>query len=621
MWNKSNRVWIFQKNYSCQNSTTYPQLEKDYLVMQNSVNFLQFSPAKTILNLDSYSYSELSRIFDSILSLDTIRIQNHPYFSHGILRRSFDTGLMTNRQLLCTRKKIHTTPGVLVLKRAAILYKVSQFLFDENEMYNGNNVTFFLLDIKNLRSADFPDEIGNNAADFILNRAATRLDSLCKNELQKISGNTVLLGRYGGDEFLVAAYGKHTEEILTKINEKIVQEIGKEFGFYKKNNGEIFYAPVALKNNSCNIISIPETEDNRSLFLFHLKKHIILDTSDIDNIHEAFSLEEIQKNEIDYTNRRQQSIYDGRSHTIREKIEYFYSRKPDLATIIDLARKLDSIEKSIDLYHQVRVVQYIENVIYDRLLNEEVRGFGDIEMELQKKAFQELFAFDMKFVKEFNDHFSIMQGDTVIKQFFDEVSNLFTRMEKMESLYFVRRGGTLLIGLFKGAELSQESRKRLDEFIAKQTIFLKIKQISLPIPIGVAYLTFDQLKKFNSPNEIISFAVTQAIKSWYIKLFVQFSNSATANDDFIDEICKREEVTLQFYVDLKDKESFDLGDLLYIYFLGSRSFHLYEYNTLPFRYLERLRDGTEHILLQKDIPKPAQKWLQKVESVIESQTK
>jgi GGDEF domain-containing protein len=541
------------------------------------------------------STKELQQIFEDILSLDSTKIHLHPYFSYGILRRSFDSGMMLNRQLLCNRLKVHTTPGVLILKRSSLIHLLIEKLFDENGKFNNTEATFFLIDIKNLRSADFPDQLGNKAADFILNNVASRLDQMCRETLSLIIPTKTLIGRYGGDEFLIAVTGNITESTTKKINELVVAEIGKEFGFYKQNNGKILFKSVEIKNNTCEIIRIPNHKEKQTIFLHYLKQQLLLNTKDLENIYEISGSRNINSIQNEYDTNRNSCIYQSNSLKIDEKIAYFEKTKPDLRTIIELAKKLDEIIQSDQKIYQTRLLSFIENVVYDRLLNEEVRGFGDIGIEIQNGAFREIYAFDIKFIKELNDQFSVLQGDMVILGFFQHISQLLSRKEKQEGIFFARRGGTILVGIKKNFTLSGESQKQLRLFLDSGMINISNSYFSLTIPVGISRLIFSESAEGQRYETLIDKLLTEAILSWHRMIVPLFLNSSANINAFMEELALRTNNEKPLEVDCTTTQMLEVKKLIYLYFLGSHSCSEYENNILPIRYIDRLNVLIEYL--------------------------
>jgi diguanylate cyclase (GGDEF)-like protein len=541
------------------------------------------------------STKELQQIFEDILSLDATKIHLHPYFSYGILRRSFDSGMMLNRQLLCNRMKVHTTPGVLVLKRSSLIHLLIQQLFNNHGEYNDTEVTFFLIDIKNLRSADFPDQLGNKAADFILNNVASRLDQMCRESLPSIVPIKALLGRYGGDEFLITVIGAINNTTIEKINQLIASEIQKEHGFYKQNNGRILFKPVEIKNNTCEIIRIPKHKEKQLIFFHYLRQQLLLNTKDLENIYQISGSQNIQTIQNECDSNRDSCIYQSSQLNIDEKINYFEKAKPDLRTIIELAKQLDYVISNNKKIYQMRLLSFIENVVYDRLLNEEVRGFGDIGIEIQNGAFDQIYAFDIKFIKELNDQFSVLQGDMVILGFFQHISRLFTRSEKQEGIYFARRGGTILVGIKKNFTLSCESQSRIKRFLASKMIYITNSYFNLTIPVGVASLVFDEHTSGQKYETIVDMLITEAIMSWHRMIVPLFLDSAVHIDDFKKQVSLRMNQKKPLEIEFVSTNTLKIIELIYLYFLGSHSCFEYENNVLPIRYIDRINGLIEYI--------------------------
>jgi GGDEF domain-containing protein len=532
--------------------------------------------------------TQACHVFSQILNLNTEFIHAYPYYAYGILRRAFDSGLIQNRQLMCLDGKIHHAPGILILKRSSILHLVSKRIFSKDGQYNNTPVTFLLLDIKNLRSADFPDSLGNKAADYILNNVALRLQTLLSTS-SLFSQYNPLLGRYGGDEFLIVIFESLTNEQLEQINTEIVTEIGKDVGFYRTVNGGVEVKPVSIKHNKCDVITPPLDTIQQLVFFYYLKRQLMLNSQDIIQILDDL---EQQMGKNIKLNPLAQSLYFTECHTVEHKITYLGSNKKDLATIITLAKHID--DSNTNLHAQELLVNFVDEVVFDSLLGEEIRGFGDIGIEMQNGSFGELYGFDVKFIKEFNDEFSIVRGDILIKCFFNGIRDCFTQKEREEMVYFARRGGTMIVGIKKNKILSAESQLRLQKLLETQTIPLYFKQDIIQIPIGVTSYKYD-LDEHPTYQQIINQIVSQAEYSWYQRISNMMCDSKDILQSFSAQYQIQSSELQDFRLDLSDKQSIDITDLFFVYFLSNKSFHLFENHQLPLRYYDRMKMLVESI--------------------------
>ncbi len=572
------------------------------IVVPNTLYTTRINDSKIIQPFEESIRSQAYDVFSQILHLNTEIIHAYPYYSYGILRRAFDSGLIQNRQLICLDGKIHHAPGILILKRSSILHLVSQKIFSKDGVYKETPITFLLLDIKNLRSADFPDSMGNKAADFILNNVASRLYALLSSS-PLLSQHNPLLGRYGGDEFLIVVFETFTEDQLKKINDEIVTEIAKDVGFYRLNGGGVEVKPVTIKHNQCDVIVPPTDKTEQLVFFYYLKRQLILNSHDIIQILD--DLEQQMGKEIKQ-NPLSQSLYFTDCSTIEQKITYLSTSKKDLATIITLAKHIDENNNNNDAKNLL--VNFVDEVVYDSLLGEEIRGFGDIGIEIQNGAFSELYGFDVKFIKEFNDEFSIVRGDILIRCFFNVIRDCFTQNEREEIVYFARRGGTMIVGIKKDKSLSKETHNRLLQLLQTHTIPLYFKQQIITIPIGTASYKFD-INDHPSYQHIINQIVSQVELTWYQNISYILCCDIQIMENFIEQYNIRSSPKEEFRIDLSNKTSIKLADLLFVYFLSNKSFHLFENKQLPLRYFDRIKMLIEAIKTS-DIPKHNKRhWL------------
>lgn len=119
----------------------------------------------------------------------------------------------------------------------------------------------------------------------------------------------------------------------------------------------------------------------------------------------------------------------------------------------------------------------------------------------------------MKFVKELNDHFSIVIADDIIRKLYNYLKTNFGD-EVASQLYFYRRGGSFFIGVEQGVNLNEEFINQL----RKATTSFSISEIlsyqllgELLIPLGLAVWQDPRFEDLNRFMEDLD-------KDWYQKV-------------------------------------------------------------------------------------------------------
>ena len=122
--------------------------------------------------------------------------------------------------------------------------------------------------------------------------------------------------------------------------------------------------------------------------------------------------------------------------------EKLKQRHPEIASLID---QMVELQKEIPEIKD-QFPEYINNIVYDRLLGEKVTAFQDFTEHLTKGLFKEMFMFDMKMIKEFNDVQSIATGDQAIVTLWNSIGNQIGPEDFAKVMCF-RRGSTFTVVL------------------------------------------------------------------------------------------------------------------------------------------------------------------------------
>jgi len=204
----------------------------------------------------------------------------------------------------------YEAPGVPIHSRASLIGNVLEHI---NE--GAQKVEVGLVDLSDLRGADSPI-VGQkyNPGDVLINKSVSAIRRAINNvwnsdpELRKSLGkqnpnHTYEVGRYGGDEFIFALIGTHTEAQRQTIVMEIQKTLAEEKGYYKKiqvktipeeeggglKKVEIWEErSIGLKKVSgesvVEWITLPENADEKKLFIGYFERGLLLNNSELKRI-------------------------------------------------------------------------------------------------------------------------------------------------------------------------------------------------------------------------------------------------------------------------------------------------------------------------------------------------
>ncbi len=419
---------------------------------------------------------------------------------------AFDKGLIRSVSLEINGKK-HEEKQAYLLSRSAWIDQIEQKTDENFEGFQG----VIMLDIAGLNNANKVTEDGSIGGDFLLQRTAKLLNqALDEINPDLINSFDFIPCRYGGDEFAVAIIKKKDAVFNQKIDlESILAEIRKkitsEKAFYNRD-GEVKEELIALKEKETKAISMPTNEVDRLIFISLLRSGIVIDADDIEIIKMIFTENgEVDKQAIKDHFRKyyiQEPDYETEAESLKNDL---INKHPEFSASLHLANFLDKKDEEengqTSEKRLISLLKFIKKSLGDRLLNgERVLSFNDFQEHLKIKEFEQVVGIEMKFVKELNDHFSMVIADDIIKQFFNYLKNKIDDTI-LSRLYIYRRGGSFFIGVKKGANLPEDFYQKL-EFVASNFSVLNIlgrKTSSLNIPLSFKVWDnpdIDKLKEF-----------------------------------------------------------------------------------------------------------------------------
>lgn len=389
-------------------------------------------------------------------------------------------------------------PPVAILSRTGLIYYAEQ--------HGVENYNYHRLDIAQMRQADLA-----GAGDWLLNKIS--------QVLKQVSGDN-LVARYGGDEFMIMTPKKMEPERVNKLFQEIKAGLAQLTGYFcdPDNPAIIREKAVRIKNDQIETLSPPQSEPELSIFKSLMSRGIMLSQQEINRIKNrpGFSPEKLLQ---DYW--QTDSLYPESllllppEALVKEKVNYLTRVYPEFTPALQLTQMLDqrvSQLKPLPLFNRTEAtLRFIENVIFDRRLKDVFYSFQHLTRGTAQGRYLEFFAFDCKFLKELNDHYSYLEGDELIASVWQELRSKLGA--DREAFNIARRGGTFLLALKTDRELPAETRRQL-EAITHITGHLDGKPLT--IPVGVALREVDRPVS-SDPHWIRQqlSVVESADKNWY----------------------------------------------------------------------------------------------------------
>lgn len=448
-----------------------------------------------------------------------------------------------------------------MLNRNSFMYLVNNYVKE----HGVDAVQFYMLDVGAVRQMDL-----HGAADYNLNRIAQRIMEQCEQY-----GRLPLLEcRYGGDEFTVAVLGKLTPEQQVEFSE-FQQLLQKEIASLTWNrldseenriinevitttaeNSETFGSPVGDKLYSLYLqrgVVLPKNEINkmlREMFITELKHNISIDDQ----------LKRIAKKPHEYQNELV---------TLDSKLQYHKNRHQEYATTIEAALQADA--KSGGTKQREFVLEFIEQVVYDQLLGEDILTFADFMDHYDTNAFADVIAIEGKFLKEANK-LNYLQGDNVKLGLWDSVKKALPA-NLLNHLTIANRAGSFLLGIHKDTpEATVEQITTVLKTLDKAQVMIRGNKID--VPLGVACES--DLKDMHelSVGEKIGELRQNADVNWYHRMAATIDKMQLSNEELKNIVNSKKyagipdigEMTREGLHVLFYKEEYTFNHLLYAFF-------------------------------------------------------
>jgi GGDEF domain-containing protein len=436
------------------------------------------------------------------------------------------------------RYQDRVVPPVFMLNRSAMLAHIEELRdgVDAADLASaateGSAIHFSLLDVANLRSIN-----NAGAGDYVLNSVAQNLLNQVEqinNELREKKGGELVVGRYGGDEYVVGYYGITDEEFAQydarlKNAQVGVQSVDAYYAQKPQNEGGIVTEDtVKLKPEPS--ITVPTEQQQAAIFWEFFHKGIILHDEEIKReLHER-ELWPVTQIET-----------EAQELTVDQRLVRLFERHPEMRELMNkvsgyLGENIEDPTLRDD--YNAEFISYIEGIVYDRLLGEKVRPFDDLFYHLEVGDVADLRVYDFKGLKELNDHVSLVQGDRAIEATFNSISNIIrapqtsdrpAEYDETKHVMYFRRGGTIVVAT-RTNDLDGLSSQKAYELDSLQSVTLPIGQDqTTQFELGRGYMRVDapsQLKDQPAAVAgIVSTLLQEVDTKWYKSVASHILNS------------------------------------------------------------------------------------------------
>lgn len=464
-------------------------------------------------------------------------------------------------------------PPVFMLNRSAMIGHIEELKasgFEATQLASspteGSAIHFSLLDVANLRGIN-----NAGAGDFVLNSVAQKLLDQVEEinaELRDKKGGELVVGRYGGDEYVVGYYGLTDEEFATydarlKSASHGVQSVDAYYAQKPQNEGGVVVeGKVALKPEPS--ITVPTDEQQAAIFWEFFHKGIILHDEEI--VREMHERQLWPKGE---------SVSEEPTPTIDQRLVRLFERHPEMRQLMSQVSGYlgeNIADTALRDNYNSEFVSYIEGIVYDRLLGEKVRPFDDLFYHLEAGDVADMRVYDFKGLKELNDHVSLVQGDRAIEATFDKISSIIrapqssdrpAEYDETKHVMYFRRGGTIVVAT-RTNDPEGLSAQKAYELDSLQSVALPVAHgTTSEFELGRGYLRVDapsQLKDQPSAvRGIVSTLLQEVDTKWYKAVASRILNGG--NQQMLEGATADEKPTLQ---------TINEGDNLLRYFFAGK---------------------------------------------------
>ena len=432
---------------------------------------------------------------------------------------------------------------------------ISKILHDE-ELMNTGSISIGRVDLARFKDADFDVDNAQEIrpADVMINTAAHVI-----HEVLKEVGGKYEVGRYGGDELIIAFMGEKAQVRKEDIMKRISKRLSLRDGFYKNAEGQIETRPITFKTdeksgNTVEWIEFPpsRSREEKEMYKEYLRRGLMLSVPDFDREQRKYTRNGI----FDFTAYRQDYPEQGSviayPDTVRgtaDKIQYLTGRYSEFSLYFGFARLFD-LEDAQDTTHlkrQATLLTVVENSIFDKLLGEMIYSKAHFMKHMKRGEIGEIFVVDFKNLKEMNTARTYADADQCIRKLWEKIKEAIPEDER-HKIMVGRFGGADYIGVRKGEHLKPSTQESL-----KNITTLTIEaQEPITVPLGHAYLNLESEGNTDmTPYDLLSQVDVASDKAYYMALAADMQQAENEDPTFMQRMASMnlEELVTRPYSD------------------------------------------------------------------------
>ncbi len=477
-------------------------------------------------------------------------------------------------------QEVLTAAPVAMLNRNGFMYIVNDYVRD----HSVKEVKFTMLDIGAVKQMD-----QHLAADYNHNRIAQTIQTVCT----KYADLPVLECRYGGDEFAVAVFGTLTpdqEQRYAQLQDELQTHIAT-LSWNRKTEEDIQAVHITSTRQSSEVF---DSQVGTTLYQLYLQRGVILPNEEISKMVREMMILNLQHG-IDFPEQfariaQKKHEYPPDITTVSGKLEYHAQNHPEYKTAIDQALRNDEIDGKT--LHSAFVCDFIERVVYDQLLGDNIVTFADFQDHDKENAFAEVVAVEGKFLKEANK-LNYLQGDNVKLGLWESIKDVI-EPQSLKSLTIGNRAGSFLLGIKKGVPADTISDiKAALRSLSQATVV--IRGNSIEVPLGVAFESdHPQVSSLNKVDRLHALRKISD-ENWYRQLVHDLGQKQFNHDELVTLVHRS-----------TYKSAPDLGESTKETLLPIVDKQLYTYNHLLTQFFQEPKRATERLQEMQRYVKPNQ---------------
>jgi len=445
---------------------------------------------------------------------------------YGLFRKVYDNGINRAVSTKVSGEMTDSASPVHILSRGAFMGNELQ------KIEQGGTPQFALLDLKNMRGADFHTGFEDEStfihrpADVVANKFAQVLHIVGRQMNMRV-------GRYGGDEFVLGATGNDRQKIDAFIRavEAYIQQNHITGIFRTQKKGVTTSLQRKLleikseKGAKYDHIVLPTDPNERVIMIDFLKRGLLLTDEQTKRIIDKYS-EDGHINLIRYrADFPENQLYPNGVNSVGEKIAHMVKRYPELGIYFELAKRAEDNERSTQ--KQENLLNKLENSLFDRLIGEYTYARGEFQHNLEHRRYDQVRIIDLKFIKEMNTKMTYADADLQIRRVWDRIDEALG--SERDLVQISRLGGSYVIGVLKGKTLSNEAQSKLDQITSLDLFGNK----DTTIPLSNIVVSINGTAKLQLGD-----LLSQSNGVFYTRLIEDLILEAMRNPTFIPQLKK-----------------------------------------------------------------------------------